>query len=226
MENTKLQIIESPKPNYKENLLSLTTQLTNLPLSSVISQPENLQEQKITLFQAENCLSIQDCITSTPLFLTKKGIGSTQTLKIVSFIIWNFQSSLKLSNDRILDSAEIVILAKEYIEKYSHDSIADLIFALKKAKHDATVFYNKFSFQDFYSIVNKHFEQKSIELEADNKKIETPISNQIANLIEASSAKFLGNGMIEPYKVSESRKLALKQIQNYESQISENEEAA
>lgn len=126
------------------------------------------------LFEAEKAITITDCINSKPIYLTNNAIGEENTRKVVMFIIWNYQKSLHLPQNNVMDDFELAVCASDFVAKFSYDSITDLIFALKQARQEGKVFYNKFSQQDFFEVVNKHFDKKSQELELENRNCLKP----------------------------------------------------
>jgi hypothetical protein len=191
--------------------------LQNCSLSKILKG--ETEEERMILFKAERELSINICINSKPLFLTKNELGEEFLIKMVVLVIWQFQNALKLNSEKTMDSTELVICASDYINRYSHDSVVDLIFALQQARYEGKVFYNKFSQQDFFEILNKHFEKKAREIEAENKSLDTNTNNfslNILNLIEG--AYFKGKEPTESLKVRLARDTALKQLETYANQ--------
>jgi hypothetical protein len=191
----------------------LTTQLTNFSLSEVVTG--RAEDQRITLYDSERQMIMQDCIQSKPLFQTQQALGEDNVLKIVVFVIWNFQKTLKLSNDKSMDATDLVIAAGDFIDTYTHDSITDLVFALRQARHDGKIFYNKFSQQDLNAILKEHFEKKAKMLEVENKTI-VPQSNNLqlsqitSKLLENSKSV---NPATEDYKTLKAREKCRQMIE-------------
>lgn len=172
----------------------------------------------MTLFEAERKITISNCIESKPIFATKQALGEANTLKVICFIIHSFQKALKLSNDKMMDSTEIVICASDFMDKYSYDSVTDLIFALKQARHDGKIFYNKFSQQDMFEILNRHFEDKAKQTVRENQLLNSnrgSIAAETLKVIEQAYTQ--GKELTEPLSVTLTRQKVLKQLERDES---------
>jgi hypothetical protein len=126
-----------------------------------------MEDMKMMLFQMERSLSFEECHASKKIFEVRKSIGEELTLKLVVFVIAAFQNTLKIANG--LTASEIVMVADDFINVYTHDSINDLIYALRKARMEGKEFYNKFSQQDLQAILKVYFEQKSIWIENEER---------------------------------------------------------
>lgn len=199
---------------------TLMKNLQSLSLSVILSGKAD--EHSMSVYQAEKFIAIEQCCYATPLFVTKRQVGDDNALKVVCFLIHNFQRSLKLPKDRIMDSTELVIAAGDYIDKYTHDSIIDLIQAFKDARHNGTVFYNKFSQQDLNQILNAHFEAKAAALEIINRNPKREsIAPQVLALIEKSRYSEENQKETEPYRLRMARKKAQQYIQENKPTMTE-----
>lgn len=126
-----------------------------------------MEEMKMMLFEMERSLSFRECHSSKKICVVRKSLGEELVLKLVVFVIATFQNSIKVANG--LTASEIVMVADDFVNTYTHDSINDLIFALRKARMQGREFYNKFSQQDLQAILREYFEQKSIWLENEER---------------------------------------------------------
>jgi hypothetical protein len=199
---------------------TLMKSLQSFQLSGILSNKAS--DLAMDVYQAEKMIAMEQCCTATPLFVTKKDIGEDDVLKVVCFVIHGFQRSLHLPNDRIMDSTELVIASGDYIDKYTHDSIIDLIQAFKDARHKGTVFYNKFSQQDLNQILNNHFEAKAIALELMNRNPKRQsIAPEVLTLIETTRYSEIEDEETEPYKVRMARKKAMQYVQEDKPTVTE-----
>jgi hypothetical protein len=108
-------------------------------------------------------LTIQKAMESPKIFQVKKSYGAETVVKILSVVIFSFCHSVKAS--KTMDEIEIVDCAEGLMIKYSHDSIKDIILALKQAKLDGKTFYNSISEMVIYEIVGDYMEKKSSFIE-------------------------------------------------------------
>lgn len=96
-------------------------------------------------------------------------MGEEILVRIVTVIIDSFVHSLKVKEK--MDPLEIVSCARVLVGKYTHDSIKDIILALKEAKESGKVFYNSISDQVIYQIVNEYMERKADFIEGYHQEI-------------------------------------------------------
>jgi hypothetical protein len=110
--------------------------------------------------------------------------GESHLLKSVIFVLRHFVDSVKVPVK--LDGADIIELAETICRKYTHDSMEDIILALKEARSGKTIFYNKLDQSDILQALDKYFERKSIWLEhlnLDQKSRATSIEHNAAVLL-------------------------------------------
>ena len=145
----------------KERLIN---SLNSMPISLLTNQESlELQTVRAMLYRLENSTTFEECHESDKIHVLIKELGKELLQKIVVFVIASFQNSLKIANG--LTTFELVLIAEEFLNRHSFESISDLIMALRKAKDDGKEFYNKFSEGDFNAIMNKYFEEKAKWLE-------------------------------------------------------------
>jgi len=108
-------------------------------------------------------LTITKAIESPKVFQLKKQLGMEMLVKIVSAIIKSFCDSTK--STRTMDAIDILECAELFIETYTHESIKELVFALKQAKKRGSQFYNQVNQETIFSIMNQYMEEKSKHLE-------------------------------------------------------------
>jgi len=108
-------------------------------------------------------LTITKAIESPKVFESKKQLGMEMLVKIVSAIIKAFCDSTK--STRTMDAIDILECAELFIETYTHESIKELVYALKQAKKRGSQFYNQVNQETIFSIMNQYMEEKSKHLE-------------------------------------------------------------
>jgi hypothetical protein len=104
-------------------------------------------------------LTIEKALESPKIFQVKKSYGTETVVKILSVVIFSFCHSVKASKS--MDEIEIVDCAEGLMIKYSHESVKDIILALKQAKLEGKNFYNSISETVIYEIVGDYMEKKS-----------------------------------------------------------------
>jgi len=98
-----------------------------------------------------------------------KAIHSKGTvIKILCAVLKSFCDSIKAT--KTMDAIDIVECAEILEEKYSHDSIKDIILALKKAKMKGMTFYNAIDSSIILLICTEYFDDKSKWLEGRHKE--------------------------------------------------------
>ena len=150
-------------------------------------------------------MTFEECHNSKKVFEVVKALGEEMVLKLTVFVIASFQNSLKVANG--LTSSEIVMIADDFLSTYTHDSINDLIYALRKAKYDGKEFYNKFSHQDIQAILKKYFDEKSVWIEVEERA--KPFT-QVAPAINQEAQMLLATMQVEPEKKFESITLQMQ----------------
>jgi hypothetical protein len=96
---------------------------------------------------------------ATKIFRLKKTIGQETLVKLMCVIIKSFCDSIKAT--RTMDAVEILECAEMIIEKYTHDSVKDILLALKRAKEKGMSFYNVVNIPIIFDIITEYMEKKS-----------------------------------------------------------------
>jgi hypothetical protein len=108
-------------------------------------------------------LTLEKAVQSPKIFAIKKKFGEQTLVKILVVIVHTFCHSLKVKEK--MDAVEVVDCARTLSEKYTHDSIKDIILALKEAKQNGKIFYNSISEQTIYQIIDEFMNKKAEYLE-------------------------------------------------------------
>lgn len=108
-------------------------------------------------------LSPEMAINQPKLFQIGKDTAKVQILTILAY----FNEITKVKEK--LQGHELLILAGFILEKYSHDSVEDILLAFKDAIFSGRQFYNKLSIQDISDVLGTYFEKKAAMLENAHK---------------------------------------------------------
>lgn len=108
-------------------------------------------------------LSPEMALNQPKLFQIGKDTARVQILTILAY----FNEIAKVKEK--LQGYELLILAGFISEKYSHDSVEDILLALKDAIFSGRQFYNKLSIQDISDVLGTYFEKKAAMLENAHK---------------------------------------------------------
>ena len=93
--------------------------------------------------------------------------GDGTTLKILAVVLKSFVDSVRVPNRP--DAADIIEMADELMNTYSHDSIKDIILALKEARTSGKAFFQVLDQPTVFGIVNTYFEAKAIFLHNEHR---------------------------------------------------------
>ncbi|MGI4823584.1 MAG: hypothetical protein ACRYFV_20415 [Janthinobacterium lividum] len=130
---------------------------------SALATTETSASNKLLLVEATRGLTHAKAAEGRKLLQIKRDIGELSSLKITIFILKQFADSVKVPTK--LDGADIIELAEEINQRYPYESFDDLILALKNARSDGTIFYNKLDQGDIWKALHNYFENKSKWLE-------------------------------------------------------------
>jgi len=222
---TDNKLVNPTLPNLRKQLV---VSLKNVEISQMVKQnTKEVVAMKMMLQTMERSLSFEECHHSKKIYEVRQNLGYDLTIKLVAFVIATFQNSLKISNG--LTAEEIMMAADDFVGVYTHDSINDLIFALRSAKTEGKQFYNKFSQQDLYSILKKHFEQKASWLEIEERtkpyKIPSTVDFEIQKILSTPKGQDGEKGdTAESFAMRMKREKATRMASTYQPPtLSENE---
>ena len=128
-------------------------------------------------------LSPEMALDQPKLFQIGKDTARVQILTILAY----FNEIAKVKEK--LQGYELLILAGFISEKYSHDSVEDILLAFKDAIFSGRQFYNKLSIQDISDVLGTYFEKKATMLENAHKARKFQESSD--KLIIAADAQIL-----------------------------------
>ena len=121
------------------------------------------EQLKLLLVEISVEVTMEKALQAPKIFQLKQSLGEKDLLKLVCFILKAFADSLKLKNS--LTIPEIIETANLITEKYTHESVKDVILAFKESKLKGRKFYNVLSIQVIFEMLNEYFVQKAKYLE-------------------------------------------------------------
>jgi hypothetical protein len=160
MQNQPIQTLPD-----KQATPGLETQLMTILKGSSVSElmkGEN-EDLKLLLVEISVDVTMEKALEAPKIFQLKHSLGEKDLLKLVCFILKAFSDSLKVKNG--LNVADIIETANLILEKYTHESVKDVILAFKEAKLKGKKFYQSVSIHTIFEILNEHFMQKTKYLE-------------------------------------------------------------
>src|SRR5690606_18370591 len=84
-------------------------------------------------------------------------------IKLLVVILRAFVDSVRVQDKP--DAADILEIADTLAQTYTHDSLKDIILALKQARTSGTRFYNALDPAKIYEIIRDYFDHKARHLE-------------------------------------------------------------
>jgi len=89
--------------------------------------------------------------------------GNTIVVKLLVIILRAFVDSVRVADKP--DAADILELADTLAQTYTHESLKDIILALKQARTNGTKFFNALDPATIYGLLKTYFDQKAQHLE-------------------------------------------------------------
>lgn len=159
-------------------------------------------------------LTFEQAASSKKLFQIKKTHGPGNLIKLLAVIVKSFCDSIKAT--KTMDAVDIFECSELLSETYTHDSVKDIILALKNAKKDGKTFYNAVSTPVIFEILTKYFDQKSAYFEAREKDAKSKNDGSVRS--EAYTQSVVQEKRIERQEKMYSNK-ELKQVQDERREI-------
>ena len=108
-------------------------------------------------------LTITQAAQAHKLFQLRKQVGETVLIKVLVVILRAFVDSVRVQDKP--DAADILEMADTLAQTYTHDSLKDIILALKQARTTGTKFFNALDPATIYGLLSKYFDKKAQHLE-------------------------------------------------------------
>lgn len=145
----------------------ISTLKTSTAISLATGQGD-LGKMKLLLVDIQSGLTRAAAYASPKLFQVRRSLGEKELVKLLVFTLKAFQDSLKVKEG--MEAADLIECAQMVLAKYSHDSLKDIMLALKEAKWNGRVFYNALSGPVVMDILAEYFDAKALELEAEHRQ--------------------------------------------------------
>lgn len=129
-------------------------------------------------------LTREKAIESPKIFQLRKQLSKGKLIAVICGILKAFCDSIKAA--RTMDAVDILEAAEAIEERYSHDSVKDIILALKEAKQNGTVFYNSVDISIILKILDEYFESKAKWLENRHNTLKSSggaVNNEVTSLM-------------------------------------------
>lgn len=103
-------------------------------------------------------LTRSKALESPKIFQVSRIHGRDVVVKLLVVVLRAFVDSVKVPEK--MDAAEIIDLADELASIYTHDSIMDVVLALKEGRMGGTKFYQSLDATKIYALITAYFERK------------------------------------------------------------------
>ena len=125
-------------------------------------------------------------LAAPKLFQLTHRLGAKEVVKLLVAVLRAFVDSLRVKEKP--DAADLMTLAEDLAATYRHDSVKDIILALKEARTGGHNFYQALDVSTLYKLVADYFEQKARFLE--NRHLDQKATGASA---QAAAVQLLGD---------------------------------
>jgi len=108
-------------------------------------------------------LTKAQALAAPKIFQLNKRIGEREVVKLLVIILRAFVDSLRVKDKP--DAGDLIALADDLARTYTHDSIKDIILALKEARTGGYNFFQALDVSTLYKLIADYFERKAHFLE-------------------------------------------------------------
>ena len=120
-------------------------------------------EARALLAEVSVGLTVAQAAAAPKLFQLRHRLGETVLVKLLVVVLRAFMDSLRVPDKP--DAADILELADTLAHTYTHDSLKDIILALKEARTTGTKFYQSLDVSTIYRLIQEYFARKAAYLE-------------------------------------------------------------
>lgn len=124
-------------------------------------------EARALLAEVSVGLTVAQATAAPKLFQLRRQLGEPTLVKLLVLILRSFVDSLRVPDKP--DAADILELADTLAQTYTHDSLKDLILALKEARTGGTKFYQSLDVSTLYRLIAEYFQRKAQHLETQHR---------------------------------------------------------
>ena len=142
-------------------------------------------EARALLAEVSVGLTVAQAVAAPKLFQLRHRLGETVLTKLLVVVLRAFMDSLRVPDKP--DAADILELADTLANMYTHDSLKDIILALKEARTNGTKFYQSLDVSTLYRLIAEYFTRKAAYLE--NRHLDQK-ANGVST--QAADVKLLG----------------------------------
>ncbi|MBB4600928.1 hypothetical protein HNQ93_001711 [Hymenobacter luteus] len=135
---------------------------SNSTLGVLVSQPTS-EATAILVAQLSAGLTLEQAAAAPKLFQLSRQYGEDEIRKLLAVILRAFVDSVRVPDKPT--PADVLDLADTLLQTYSHDSLRDIVLALKQARTGGTIFYQALDPATIYGLLRAYFERKATFLE-------------------------------------------------------------
>ena len=174
---SKANKMETALATAAPQTLSLQTKLMHLLTGNTVGMimSQKNEPARMVLSELRREASIEKAHNSKKMTQVKKAIGEESLHKLLCFILKCFQDSLKITNpanemsaSELFEAADMLMGTGE--NEYGHESVFDVIMALKHFKANPFELFNAFNDMRLRRILTNYLETKADWLESHNGK--------------------------------------------------------
>ena len=125
------------------------------------------EQTRLILAEMSVGLTKAQALATPKIFQVRRSQGDGTTLKILAVVLKSFVDSVRVPHRP--DPADIIEMADELMTTYSHDSIKDIILALKGARTSGKAFFQVLDQPTVFGIINSYFEAKATFLHNEHR---------------------------------------------------------
>ena len=131
-------------------------------------------------------LTKAQALAAPKIFQLTHRLGEREVVKLLVIILRAFVDSLRVKEKP--DAADLITLADDLARTYTHDSIKDIILALKEARMNGHNFFQSLDISTLYKLIADYFEKKARFLE--NRHLDQKANGAST---QAADVKLLGD---------------------------------
>ncbi|WP_019946771.1 hypothetical protein [Hymenobacter aerophilus] len=120
-------------------------------------------EARALLAELSVGLTMAQAAAAPKLFQLRRQLGETVLVKLLIIILRAFLDSLRVPDKP--DAADILELADTLAHTYTHESVKDIILALKEARTRGSKFFTSLDVSRIYALLAEYFQRKATYLE-------------------------------------------------------------
>lgn len=116
-------------------------------------------------------LTKQTALAAPKIFQLHQQLGAQDVVKLIVAILRAFVDSVRVAAKP--DAADLMEAAEELAHTYTHDSVKDIMLALKEARTSGVKFYNTLDVGTLYGLVSDYMDRKANYLETRHRDQKT-----------------------------------------------------